>query len=80
MYLGPEEPPVFRVPYYDFLIYVLKKVGSVGFRVSGLEGASWVEGSFKGASRVEGAFLGFLGLLSNVIWDFAFCLQSVIRV
>ena len=49
MYLGPEEPTVFRVPYYDFLIYVLKKVGSVGFRVSGLEGASWVEGSFKGA-------------------------------
>ena len=39
VYLNPEEPTFFRVPYYDLLIQVLKTVGSsqrvkVGLRVS----------------------------------------------
>ena len=28
--LDPKEPTFFRLPSYDFLIYVLKKVGSLG--------------------------------------------------
>ena len=32
VYLDPKRTYLFRVPYYDFFIYVLKKVGYLGLR------------------------------------------------